>query len=570
MILRPRQEQFVARSLEALKEHGNTVGVAPTGAGKTVMLAAVAGNYPSALIVQHRGELVDQNLKTFRKVNSSHKVDVFNAERKKFLDRGATFAMVQTLMRDRNLARMKPVDLITIDEAHHAAAAGYQAVIHQAKQLNPDVKIFGVTATPTRGDKKPLKSIFSNVADVITLPELIASGHLVKPRTFVIDCGLKAEIDQARDDAKKKRLSDFDMTQVEAIMDKQAVTDRVIAEWKKTAGDRRTIVFCSTLKHCEDVMRQFNISGIRAGMVWGDMPDAQRREMLLKLDTGEIQVVVNVAVLTEGFDSQPVSCIVLLRPCSYKSTMMQMIGRGLRRVDQERYPGIIKDDCVVLDFGYSLITHGDLNIEVDLDPEKTFRKINCPECDGIILASSLECPLCGALINIDDEEDLEEEEVLDGVPIPKGALVNFLMTEVDLLSTSPFRWEEFFSGMVMIANGLTAWAMCLCFRGRWYALGGKQNELGKMIGNCPTRFDTLAVADDFLREAGDTTAAKKTKQWLGFPPTEKQLQVLGLDNNMMFSMSRYRASCQITWKFEEKKVRRLLETQISPNNLLTM
>ena len=84
------------------------------------------------------------------------------------------------------------------------------------------------------------------------------------------------------------------------------------------------------------------------------------------LEHGDVQVVVNVAVLTEGFDAPPVSCIVLTRPCSYKSTMVQMIGRGLRIIDPELYPNTIKKDCLVLDFGTSIMTHGALDEGVNL------------------------------------------------------------------------------------------------------------------------------------------------------------------------------------------------------------
>ncbi|NPB73705.1 helicase, partial [Shigella sonnei] len=79
---------------------------------------------------------------------------------------------------------------------------------------------------------------------------------------------------------------------------------------------------------------------------------------LADYEAGDIHVIVNVAVLTEGWDHPPTSCVVLLRPSSYKSTMIQMVGRGLRTVDPEEHPGIVKTDCVVLDFGTSSLTHG--------------------------------------------------------------------------------------------------------------------------------------------------------------------------------------------------------------------
>src|SRR3546814_20492426 len=83
-------------------------------------------------------------------------------------------------------------------------------------------------------------------------------------------------------------------------------------------------------------------------MIDGNMKDGERRGVLAAYDRGEIQVVTNCMVLTEGWDHQPTSCVILLRPSSYKSTMIHMIARGLRTVDPERYQGVHKDDCMTI------------------------------------------------------------------------------------------------------------------------------------------------------------------------------------------------------------------------------
>ena len=249
---------------------------------------------------------------------------------------------------------------------------------------NPDCRIFGVTATPNRGDRKGLREIFDNVGDQVRLGELIASGHLVPPRTFVIDVGVQ---DKLR--AVRKIASDFDMTEVAEIMNRAPVTDEVIRHWREKASDRPTVVFCSTVAHAENVAAAFNDGGhSRRPSSMAIWTGATRRRILAAYASGEIRVIVNVAVLTEGWDHPPTSCVVLLRPSSYKSTMIQMIGRGLRTVDPEEYPGVVKTDCIVLDFGTSSLTHGTLEQDVDLDgrnpvpgraPSKT-----CPECEARI------------------------------------------------------------------------------------------------------------------------------------------------------------------------------------------
>jgi superfamily II DNA or RNA helicase len=125
------------------------------------------------------------------------------------------------------------------------------------------------------------------------------------------------------------------------------------------------VVFCSTVEHAQNVAAAFRAHGITATTVHGEMSDAERKATLGAYAKGRIQVITNVAVLTEGWDHPPTSCVVLLRPSSYKSTMIQMVGRGLRTVNPEEYPGVVKTDCIILDFGTSSLIHGSLEQDVD-------------------------------------------------------------------------------------------------------------------------------------------------------------------------------------------------------------
>jgi DNA repair protein RadD len=236
MQLRPRQRVFVDKSIAALSERGNTLGVAPTGAGKTVMLSATAGEFvnqgASAIILQHRDELVTQNRGTFEKVNPRRSTGLFTADRKEW-GYDCTFAMVATLANERNLAGMPPVDFLGIDEGHHAVAPSYMKIIHTARERNPNIKLFLVTATPGRGDGRALRAVVDNVSDQISLKELIEARLLVRPRTLVVDIGVQGELAGV-----KKTLNDFDMSAVEEIMDKSVLNDRVVEEWSKVANDR--------------------------------------------------------------------------------------------------------------------------------------------------------------------------------------------------------------------------------------------------------------------------------------------------------------------------------------------
>ena len=547
MLLRPRQRLFVERSLAALSTRDNTLGVAPTGAGKTIMLSAVTGRMTGdgakACVLAHRDELTSQNRAKFARVNPDTETSVVDATTKSWNGQ-VTFAMAPTLSRASNLAAMPKLDLLVIDEAHHAVADSYRRIIDRVREANPDARIFGVTATPNRGDRKGLREVFDNVADQVRLGELIASGHLVPPRTFVIDVGVQ---DQLR--AVRKTADDYDMGAVAAIMNRAPITEEVVRHWEEKAGNRQTVVFCSTVAHAVDVATAFNEAGNPAAVVLGDMGSTERKMVLEAYASGEVQVIVNVAVLTEGWDHPPTSCVVLLRPSSYKSTMIQMVGRGLRTVDPAEHPGVVKTDCIVLDFGISSLTHGTLEQDVDLDgrdptpgeaPTKT-----CPECEAEIPLASRQCPICG-------------------YEFPGGSvtspLESVVMSEIDLLKRSSFVWEDLFGDdAALMASGFNAWGGVFFLEGRWHAVGGAKGQPTCFLG-VGDRTVCLAQADDWLNRYESDESAFKSKRWLTQAPTEKQLQYLSPAQRQDYGLTRYRASALITFQFNRRDIRRLVMT----------
>ena len=170
MLLRPYQEVAVSDACKALDKHGNTIVVAPTGAGKTIMLSALVGKRhkegKKILVIQHRDELVEQNSAKFKKVNPYITTSIVNGTVKHW-DGDAVFSMVQTVSRENNLRARPKFDMVVIDEAHHAAAPTYRRVIDAVLEDNDKAEIVGFTATPNRGDGKALRSVFTNCAHQI-------------------------------------------------------------------------------------------------------------------------------------------------------------------------------------------------------------------------------------------------------------------------------------------------------------------------------------------------------------------------------------------------------------------
>jgi DNA repair protein RadD len=518
MILRPRQEESVVKSIDALSKHNNTVTVAPTGTGKTIIFSSVIKSLMHSkmkvLVLAHRDELTEQNQDKFKQVNPNVSTSIVNAENKDWSGQ-VIFAMVQTITRDEHLENMPAIDLLVIDEAHHATAESYLKIIEYAQKINHNLKLFGVTATPMRGDKSSLGVVFSNCADQIELHELIADGRLVPPVTYRIDTGETTEKLEA---LKVKASGDYNEQEMAEIMNTIPLNSSVVREWQERASDRKTVIFCSNTRHAAEVTKAFKKAKVKVGLVTGSMPSSERQKILDNLTNGKLQVIVNVAILIEGWDYPPISCVILLRTSSYKSTMIQMIGRGLRTIDPNIYPKIVKLDCLVLDFGISTILHGNLEQAIDLNVKEEGHR-ECPDCKKQIPKSVEVCPLC----NADIEEEIERQKVVK----EQRVLENFTMREINLLEKLTFAWTDLRTDNEgMLAAGFNSWACVFKNDDIWLAVcggkNGKEHSIATELVCKGGKLQALAAGNDFLYKHETHDSATKLGYWRNELPTKKQ------------------------------------------------
>jgi ATP-dependent helicase IRC3 len=321
------------------------LGVAATGLGKTVMFCALAREMRvRTLVLAHRDELIEQAAASVRTWWPDADVGVVKGDRNE-VDATVVVASVQTLSRPARLADLLapsalwdavPFGLVIVDEAHHAAAPSYRTVLDGLRCGETDGPLLlGVTATPDRGDGLGLDDVF----DEITFSYDIRWGIA---REFLSDLrGLRVELDV---DMSKLKVTggDYNQGQAGAMLEDAHAPSLIVKAWRAHAPGRRTLVFTPTVALAEAVAAEFNEHGIPAGAVSGDMPIEARRATLAAYSAGELQVVANCAVLTEGYDEPRTDCVVVARPTKSRALYTQMVGRGTRRHPE-------KTDCLVID-----------------------------------------------------------------------------------------------------------------------------------------------------------------------------------------------------------------------------
>lgn len=334
MELRPYQQEAREAVFKQWETVDRTLLVLPTGCGKTIVFAKITEDCvrkgDRVLILAHRGELLEQ---------ASDKIEKATGLRCAVEKAGdsclgswyrVTVGSVQTLMRDKRLARFAAdhFDTIIIDEAHHCLSDSYQKVLYHFSSA----KVLGVTATPDRGDMRNMGEFFQSLAYEYTLPKAIKEGYLtpIKALTLPLQMDLTGVGIQS---------GDFKSGDLATALD--PYLHQIAEEMMNYCRDRKTVVFLPLVKTSQKFRDILNEKGFRAAEVNGESRD--RAEVLEDFDKGKYNVLCNSMLLTEGWDCPSVDCIIVLRPTKVRSLYSQMVGRGTRL-----YPG--KDHLLLLDF----------------------------------------------------------------------------------------------------------------------------------------------------------------------------------------------------------------------------
>jgi superfamily II DNA or RNA helicase len=334
------------------------------------------------LVVAHRREIITQTSDKLHANGVRHGIIMAGVKSRPL--NFVQVASIQTLWARavrRASMELPKVELLVIDECHHCPAKTYRKIV----DAYPNAILLGLTATPCRGDGRGLGGIFEVIIECPQVAELIEQGYLVKTRVYA----------PVIPDLKGVRVAKGDYVEDElaARMDRPELVGDIVTHWHKFGERRKTVCFATSVQHSIHLRDEFIKSGVRAEHIDGRTPKPERDAALARLASGEIEVICNCMVLTEGWDMPEVGCCILARPTKKMGLYRQMIGRVLRTAGR-------KTDAIILDHSGAVYRHGFAEDPVawTLDPDT---RAESPEhaarCEHGSKSRLVECSQCGAI-----------------------------------------------------------------------------------------------------------------------------------------------------------------------------
>lgn len=330
------QEDMKERIEKALRLHRSVMAQMPTGTGKTYLLTAAIDSFvednpnTKVWIVAHRKELVSQIEETIKKFYS------YSSSKNKTLLVSVKAMSIQWLARHYNEIEEEP-GMIVIDEAHHALAKTYKEMWERF----PKAKFLGLTATPCRLNGKGFTDLFDVLVQSWNIPEFISKGRLAT-YDFV---SIKSDgVTQRLIDSLQKRGADGDYQnkEMDMLLNKKPSIERLYQSFEEYGKDRKGIVYAINISHAKKIMELYQEHGIKAVAIDSKTPAMERQQDIETFKKGDIQVLVNVDIFSEGFDCPDLEFVQLARPTLSLAKYLQMVGRGLRVAKG-------KKNCVIID-----------------------------------------------------------------------------------------------------------------------------------------------------------------------------------------------------------------------------
>lgn len=483
--------------------------VLPTGAGKTVVFSHLIAEQLTrhlddghdnarALVLAHRDELIEQAVDKLRIVAPHLRVGVVKGERNE-VDADAVVATVQTLASAARRGAVRDVGMIIIDEAHHATAATYRAILDHY-----GAPAVGVTATMARGDGAALGEVWDKIVYRRDILDMIEAGHLLPAR------GKRIRVPDLDLSGLKRNHGDYQDGELGEALSASLAPGLVAKAYVEHAEGRSGVLFAPTVSSAYVFADALNDAGIKTETVHGALPTHERRAILKRLREGVTQVVSNCMVLTEGFDEPRISCAIICRPTTSSSLYTQMVGRVLRP-----YPG--QTGALVIDVVGVTGRHRLASL-VDLigDPTKRAKDPDLENLADMLLTA--------------DGLEFEGEEESNGGSRPLSFVEGNEIEArwVDLFARSHSAWLRTEAGTAFLPTGRSNLTVVIVPAG-----GGGRYNVGVMnvAGAGQWRYrhvqlDTaMAWGEEVARELGASAIINRKGRWRGNSesPTEGQL-----------------------------------------------
>ncbi len=396
MALRKYQDDLVGVVREEVVNGKKRVlMVLATGGGKTHIMADIASRAvekgKKVLALMHRRLLVQQMYDRFADCNVD--AGIIMSGKETSLSCPVQIGTIQTYHRRLKLEEVErnpffvDADIVFIDEAHRSLSKTFQ----EALANYPDKIIIGVTATPCLASGMGMGNFYDSLVDIISVQELIDNKHLVPARYYAPS---KPDLDKI-----KTVMGDYDKKELGERVNQEKLIGDVYLNWARLAGDKQTIIFAVNVKHSKALCTEFVKRDVACEHLDAKSPDEDREDVLRRLVDGDVQVVCNVGLYTEGFDYPGAECIVLARPTKSMGLYRQMAGRGLR-------PSPGKSEVVIIDHGGCIERLGFVEDDVEWSlkgkklaykkkvvREKEKNIMTCDECSFVFAAKR--CPQCG-------------------------------------------------------------------------------------------------------------------------------------------------------------------------------
>jgi superfamily II DNA or RNA helicase len=512
LILRPyQQEALDAVVLNANNGISKQLVVLPTGAGKTVIFSQLPIIKPDTLpmlVLAHRSELLEQARSKILASNPNLTVEIEQADRKAGkVD--VVVASVATLGRN-NTPRIEeyPKDYfksIVIDEAHHAAAPSYRRIIDY---FSPDF-LLGVTATPQRSDSTRLIDVFDEIVYYKTIQDLIQDGWLAP----LIGYRVKTSTDISEVEIQN---GEYSQSQLEEKIDNPERNAYVVAAYRNLAMAKKALVFASGVRHAENLAISFRQASVETAVIVGSTPREEREKILAQFAKGQISVIVNVGVLTEGFDEPSLEAIILAKPTRSTLLYTQIVGRGTRLFEG-------KEHCIIIDIADTTKGKKPIGLPTLLGMPPDFDLRGQSLTDVAKKFEELESYCPGEAVRVLNPDDIDTAYTRINLFMPPPP--NPVVLEYSKLVWAEIAEDEFHLGL----NNTESMRIKCDTLGRWnVTIHDNHQKSTRVLGITSDMRDAFARSDRWIQSnrASSVSLLDSSATWRADAPTDSQQKLL--------------------------------------------